>query len=513
MTDLCTILLGEGGYRLQTPCDSEQCRRRAEQQSSLYVSYVVSDAALGHGMQTMASGQAFYSRKRLVAPREIQDDTDEYRNSLMWFARLNELDRMRQILDLYRLAVHDVASSDGSGALHAAIHHENIGAVEILVKDGARPFYENKHGGSAMRYAAHKILGNNGSLELRERLKGLLPWDEFVEECGFPKLHLHLFDHLSRNSFAELFKRKNKVELAEKSKSTTAKKTEVDIDEDIVDYTKEGRIEINAKDKLGYTALHWAAMRGDDEAVDILIANGADVNARTKAGGTPLMPAARRKETITPLQLLLLAHSDPNAQNNDSVTPLHSACRQGTWKHVRLLLAAGANIEACSDMGITPLARACRNNNAEIVGYLLKKDAKYEARDVSGATPLFQAVAHQASAALRTLLGHTHGLNLGSVDNDQQTILHVAAKWTNVECCRLLRDVVQSRSPTIDAHAKDWNGKTALQALEERRDMPQGFVQEFKTLLEATEAAGTRSTATRAATEEVPFIPGSWPSD
>ena len=46
--------------------------------------------------------------------------------------------------------------------------------------------------------------------------------------------------------------------------------------------------DVNAKDFLGGTPLHAAALRGHKEIVQLLIAKGADVNAKTNNGTTPL---------------------------------------------------------------------------------------------------------------------------------------------------------------------------------------------------------------------------------
>ena len=54
--------------------------------------------------------------------------------------------------------------------------------------------------------------------------------------------------------------------------------------------------DVNAKNKIGYTPLHWTAQNGHKEAVELLIAEGADVNAKTNDGRTPLDLVIRRPE-------------------------------------------------------------------------------------------------------------------------------------------------------------------------------------------------------------------------
>ena len=54
------------------------------------------------------------------------------------------------------------------------------------------------------------------------------------------------------------------------------------------------RVEIDQKDKDGWTALHWASWSGLDRLSDMLIEKKADINNREGNGFTPLMLAAMR---------------------------------------------------------------------------------------------------------------------------------------------------------------------------------------------------------------------------
>jgi uncharacterized protein len=56
-------------------------------------------------------------------------------------------------------------------------------------------------------------------------------------------------------------------------------------------------IKAGAADEEGWTALHYAAQRGDAEAVRLLIQKKVDVNAQSKSGDTPLKLASSKGHT------------------------------------------------------------------------------------------------------------------------------------------------------------------------------------------------------------------------
>ena len=49
---------------------------------------------------------------------------------------------------------------------------------------------------------------------------------------------------------------------------------------------EELRADVNARDHEGFTALHYAAARGDNETILYLVSKGADVKAVTRNGMT-----------------------------------------------------------------------------------------------------------------------------------------------------------------------------------------------------------------------------------
>jgi len=77
---------------------------------------------------------------------------------------------------------------------------------------------------------------------------------------------------------------------------------------------------INYKDGGSMTALHIAAMFGENEYVDLCINAGIDVNAISTKEGTPLHVAAQGNY-LTTVRKLLEYHADPTIRNKDGKIP------------------------------------------------------------------------------------------------------------------------------------------------------------------------------------------------
>lgn len=75
---------------------------------------------------------------------------------------------------------------------------------------------------------------------------------------------------------------------------------------------------VNAGDALGYTALHWCAIRGSVRLAEMLIQSGADVNAMDNLQQTPLQRAVAHDEDKI-VDLLI--------QNGANVNALHAGKR------------------------------------------------------------------------------------------------------------------------------------------------------------------------------------------
>jgi ankyrin repeat protein len=176
-------------------------------------------------------------------------------------------------------------------------------------------------------------------------------------------------------------------------------------------------LQINASGALLVTLLLWggtppeapvadAAMRGDSDAVQALVAGGADVNAAQGDGMTGLHWAAERgDEQIA--EILIRAAAELNAVTRlGAYTPLHLASRGGHTEVVLELLEAGADARArTSTGGATALHFAAAAGRAEAIRPLLQHGADVNAREMSwGQTPLMFAASAGRTDAVRALL-------------------------------------------------------------------------------------------------------------
>ena len=162
------------------------------------------------------------------------------------------------------------------------------------------------------------------------------------------------------------------------------------------------------------TPLSWAAERGHDIVVGLLLRKNPNLEARDKSvfERTPLLWAVESGHEKV-VELLLEAGADlQNRDTNWGLTPLAWAAADGHTPIARLLISKKANVNATyKDWGMTALSWAALRGREEVVELLLQNGADTEVMDHYQCTPLAFAIHKRYEGTVRLLLKHGAKMN------------------------------------------------------------------------------------------------------
>ena len=141
----------------------------------------------------------------------------------------------------------------------------------------------------------------------------------------------------------------------------------------------------NAKDKVDYTPLHWAAYYGEN-LVEPLLQYKASLTGNNRSRITPLHIAAWCNQ-VSVLKKLLKLGADVNSSTYGHL-PLHYAASAGSPESLAKLLShEGVKVNALDDSGYSPLHHAAWAGNKEVVDQLVRQGADQKLLTPDGCTP------------------------------------------------------------------------------------------------------------------------------
>ncbi|XP_072421006.1 ankyrin repeat and death domain-containing protein 1A [Chiloscyllium punctatum] len=181
-------------------------------------------------------------------------------------------------------------------------------------------------------------------------------------------------------------------------------------------------VNINAKNSIGRTALHWAAGAGHEQAVKFLLDHNASVDDQDSFGMNALLLAAWFGH-LRILRTLVNVGAKLSCENKNGLNLLLCAAQRGHLKILEFIMEDLEDVwlDKADNMQRTALHLAASYGNLEVVEFLIGS-------------------------------GCVHGLK----DKEQNTALHLCARSGHVE---VLQKIIET---AVDLDEKNWEGETAL---------------------------------------------------
>ncbi|WP_144149937.1 ankyrin repeat domain-containing protein [Brachyspira hyodysenteriae] len=210
-------------------------------------------------------------------------------------------------------------------------------------------------------------------------------------------------------------------------------------------------IEIDFKNKDGYTPLMIASYKGNTDIVKLLLEYNASVDITNKDNYTALIYACiyGRADVVT----ILLEHKanmyiETKLENNH-LTALMIACSQNYAEIVRILLENGYDPNYKNQKGETALIYSAFIKNdkpsTEIIKILLEYGADINAKDNKGSTALIYASYARKIDFVRALLEHNADTEISN--NERNTALLYACEGRNIDMLKTLLEY--NASPNV----------------------------------------------------------------
>ncbi len=131
---------------------------------------------------------------------------------------------------------------------------------------------------------------------------------------------------------------------------------------------------------LGYSVMHEAAMRENNEILEYLIRKGGNINAKDKGGDTPLhYSVMARDPNLEFVKFLLKKGAKVNLLNDENTSPLLTAsANKNSLSVVKVMRESGGDINVQGKQpygGWAPILWACSKGEVDLFEYLVREGA------------------------------------------------------------------------------------------------------------------------------------------
>ncbi|KAI1131417.1 ankyrin repeat-containing domain protein [Nemania abortiva] len=315
--------------------------------------------------------------------------------------------------DLFKRGVaspRDVSDTRGYSLLRWALYANQFETARFLTLQGADPDYRPKAiTDLSPRTKANDLLLQGVSKATEDALMCLSGGGEWADEQDFTTLH------------------RIATGLSDK-----------DLELELLEHPED----IDKQDGLGRSAISWAAARGNEKHVALLLSYGANPNILDVQLSGPLTYSADRSHAAcTRLLLDAGAETDPVLPPGVKIgSPLNCAARNADDPAViKLLLQYGADQDAAGVDLRTPLIHAARKNRPDFADLLMRHGANVHAVTSDGQTPFTTAIINNSHDVLELLLVPWLSYDHNTSHLSAPELLRIVAQYADIRTIDKLR--------------------------------------------------------------------------
>uniref|UniRef100_A0A8B9ECZ4 Ankyrin repeat domain 24 n=1 Tax=Anser cygnoides TaxID=8845 RepID=A0A8B9ECZ4_ANSCY len=195
-------------------------------------------------------------------------------------------------------------------------------------------------------------------------------------------------------------------------------------------------------DSEGKSAFHLAAMRGNVDCLEAMLAHGVDAMTKDSSGYTALHLASKHGHPQC-VSKLLQASCPVDVADSSGRTALHHAAVSGCISCSEILCDFKAPLNVKDKEGSTPLLLAAKMSHSELCRYLLHRGAAANSRDLQGKTALMLACENGSVETVEVLVNA--GARVAAVDSTGHDAAHYGLATGNALIQHFLQEAAQRR--------------------------------------------------------------------
>ncbi|XP_010294284.1 PREDICTED: LOW QUALITY PROTEIN: ankyrin repeat domain-containing protein 24-like, partial [Phaethon lepturus] len=211
-------------------------------------------------------------------------------------------------------------------------------------------------------------------------------------------------------------------------------------------------------DSEGKSAFHLAAMRGNVDCLEAMLAHGVDAMTKDSSGYTALHLASKHGHPQC-VSKLLQASCPVDVADGSGRTALHHAAVSGCISCSEILCDFKAPLNIKDKDGSTPLILAAKMSHSELCRYLLHRGAAINSRDLQGRTALMLACENGSVETVEVLVNA--GARVAVVDSTGHNAAHYSLATGNALIQHFLQEAAQRRSWASEEESTEQTSQTS----------------------------------------------------